>query len=727
MPSTLIGALRVVLSADTAEFKTGLDQATKLTGDFSGKLTGLSAQVSSFSKVFGTMFTVGAITAAADKVLDYAGKIQDLADQTGLTAEALQEMGFAAKQSGASLEGFTNAAFKLGTILAEGTTKARDSVRALGLSYEQLAASSPAEQFRMIASALSKVEDVQERNRLGVILMGKGYKEVAGAINAGYDELAARAGKSSDAQIKALSDAGDAWDELKSKVLNLGVLLGGSFAQSMQALGVALKQDAQFLEDWTGFVRLNTQAMEDWGSIFLKASEGPKVVHAAMKNLPEPLRAVNISTEEQEKRMKALEAAHGKVKISTKAVGQAQEEVDDNIQRLTSSLEAQIAAFQRTNTIASTVDESFRLMRVDFTETIPILQNLTTNGFEPFKAALTASGTAIRTWADTAREIFGGVPQAIVAAIQGGGSIIGAAGASIGVSLMTKFQEKFGPAIKAALPFGIGEAVTALLPTLGALFGPIAEKIGGFFRKIFGGPSKEELAGREQVAAFEDQLQANLDASQLAEAGNEDWKKTVIAIRDAYIAAGHTEGEALAAAERLWQSSKKGAGETEAAIAAIQKVLDQAAAAADGLAESMDNALRDRTINIGVQGPNHKEGDTPADSGDGHAVGTLGRYGSWFKDFGSGLKTSLHGMEAVVRQDQAVPFAMDVMSGLNSGAQATATPAARPAQVSVALENQIILDGQVLKDWLKRTIVSAIDNNEHGFRTDTRDVLGVTG
>jgi len=41
----------------------------------------------------------------------------------------------------------------------------------------------------------------------------------------------------------------------------------------------------------------------------------------------------------------------------------------------------------------------------------------------------------------------------------------------------------------------------------------------------------------------------------------------------------------------------------------------------------------------------------------GFASGTMGRTGSWFKNFGSGTPTVLHGEEAVVRRDQASAFA----------------------------------------------------------------------
>jgi hypothetical protein len=717
--SSVVGILKVLLTAETAEFKTGLDQATKMTGEFSGKLTGLQTQLAGFGRVFGTLFTVGAITSAAKQVLEYADRIEDLADQTGLSVEALQEMDFAARQTGTTLEGFTNVVFKLGTNLAAGTKAIRDAVEALGLSYEALRQLSPEDQFREVAKALSEVENVQERNRLGVILMGKGYKEVAGAINEGYDEMARRASKSSTEQIDALAQAGKEWDAFQNKVMNVGVMIGASFAKSMSHLATALKQDFEFIK--ASSFDLVVTALEDWQIIFGKAAKGADVLGAATKNLPAPLEAVNISVEEQEKRMKALEAQHGRVKVSTREVGEAQEEVDENIQRLTASFEAQIAAFRRTNTIANSVHESFRLLRVDFTETIPVLQNLTTNGFEPFKASLTASGTALRTWADTAKEIFGGVPQAIVNAIQGGGSIIGAAGASMGVSLMSKFQATFGPAIKAALPFGIGEAINALLPTLGALFGPIAQKIGSFFRNIFGGPSAEEMRGREAVAAFEGQLHELLDATQRAEAGNEDWKKTVIAIRDAYLAAGRTEAEAMAAAERLWQSSKKGAAETAAAIAAIQAVLDQTKSAADEAGDALDHALRDRTVRIEFDTPQGPENH--GYTGEGFATGTMGQLGKWFGDFGAGVNATLHGMEAVVTPQQAPAFAMDVLSGLN--APTSARGQAQPTTVRSVIDNRIFLDGRELKNWIQDTISTAIENNERGFRTRQRDALGI--
>jgi hypothetical protein len=264
---------------------------------------------------------------------------------------------------------------------------------------------------------------------------------------------------------------------------------------------------------------------------------------------------------------------------------------------------------------------------------------------------------------------------------------------------MQGFTAKFGPAITAALPFGIGSAITALLPTLGPMFGPVAEKIAGFFKSIFGGPSQEELRGRQAVADFEKQLAGLLTQTQKNEAGNESWKMTVIAIRDAYIAMGRTEAEALADAERLWKSSKGAAGESARVIAEIEaKMKAQAAAAVDGIEKigvALDQ-LPDRVdIPINITSP---EGD-PTRVGEGYARGTMATTGSWFRNFGAGTAAMLHGDEAVVPRGQAAAFAEATGVGGMSDAVAVEVAGLRsdfallPQMIGRAVRDAVLVAG----------------------------------
>ena len=88
---------------------------------------------------------------------------------------------------------------------------------------------------------------------------------------------------------------------------------------------------------------------------------------------------------------------------------------------------------------------------------------------------------------------------------------------------------------------------------------------------------------------------------------------------------------------------------------------DDAARAAENFAQQAANAINSVPRDIDVRF--HGSGDDINNDGDpGFAGGTISR-GSWFRNFGSGMPTTLHGTEAVVRQDQAGAFAAAMGGG----------------------------------------------------------------
>lgn len=695
--SSIVGTLKVLLTAETGQYTTGLDQASKKTTQFSGQLTGFAANVSSVGKALTGILTVGALTSAASQVVSYASKISDLSAQTGLTTKTIQEMQHAAKMTGASLDNFTNAAFKLGTNLAGGSNSVVGAVERLGLSYFNLQKMSPDQQFHTIATALKGVENEQERNRLAVELFGKVAKEILPAIAQDYDKLAQSASVVGDEQIKSLDAAGDALDQFWATAKSVGVNLAGGYVLAVNKATIAY-------QEWLHSI-LNTQEAHATLAahlqvLGLRSAVLPKVLNestVAARNLPPALTPIAMSLSDIEAAEKKLDE---QVKASIESKKKQKQELqhahkelhnwnlevrDQNasMSRGLSTMADFTAALEKhTDRVAHSIITQ-AMLRQEYDRSVAAQRVLFDNLERDAKRAMEQSEMAQRiifanleTAAKQSRtnigKAFQELPGVILAAIQGGGSVLGAAGAHIGTSLMSRFQEKFGPAISAALPFGIGAAINQLLPVLGSLFGPIAEKIGGFFRNIFGGPSAEEIRGRQAVAAFEAQLHSLLNQTQLNEAGNESWKKTVIAIRDAYLAAGKTEGEAMAAAERLWQSSKKGAAETQAAIDAINAVLNATKTATDTLGVSMDVTFRDRQFTITEDRVINEtiNRDVYVDSPmEGFAGGTLGRLGHWFGSFPtSGMATTLHGIEAVVTPAQAPAFAMDVLGSMSGGA-----------------------------------------------------------
>lgn len=217
----------------SAELST-LDVASKKSAGGLSSLSGVARSLGPLlpvATIGGAALMLGRMATAA---FDDAGALLDLSNRTGLSTDSLQEMQAVAAQTGTTLEAFTNTAFKLGVNIAEGSKKARDAVRDLGLEYEVLKAASPDEQFRMSVKALEAVENAQERNRLGMALFGKQWKEIAASIEEGYTGIANGAAKSSREQIEALDRAGDAWTKFKNDFQRGYQAILGSVVQGIQ-------------------------------------------------------------------------------------------------------------------------------------------------------------------------------------------------------------------------------------------------------------------------------------------------------------------------------------------------------------------------------------------------------------------------------------------------------------------------------------------------------------
>ncbi len=114
----------------------------------------------------------------------------------------------------------------------------------------------------------------------------------------------------------------------------------------------------------------------------------------------------------------------------------------------------------------------------------------------------------------------------------------------------------------------------------------------------------------------------------------------------------------------------------ETVVNAMNNLLGQISS----LVASIERLTADRTMVVRAQyedpGPPEGFGDpTRGRSGSGggsepeFATGTMGQFGRWFANFGSGTRAVLHGNEAVVRADQAAAFAAD-MGGGGNGAMA---------------------------------------------------------
>lgn len=171
---------------------------------------------------------------------------------------------------------------------------------------------------------------------------------------------------------------------------------------------------------------------------------------------------------------------------------------------------------------------------------------------------------------------FAAVGPSMLSAIQGGGSVIQAAGGAFG-SYLTGPNGLGSEAIKTALTGSLGKtiggAIGSMIPMIGPLLGPLIGKFGEWMGKLFGGPSEEELKGRTAAGEFRAQVNSILSESQRLEAAGDRQKALHIAIRDAIKDKSISEQEASRLSRALWAAEREGPEAVKRVIAEINQIL----------------------------------------------------------------------------------------------------------------------------------------------------------
>lgn len=165
------GKAYVELGADDSKLIQGLKRAQAKLRAFGAAVQGIGLR----------MMALGAAGLAplVKATLDFsnAGDTLDkMSKRTGLSAEALSELGFAAEQSGANLEAVETSVRRMQKTLtdaADGTKAAADAFAALGLSVGDLAGLSPEQQFERIAGRLNGILDPTRKAALAMEIFGR--------------------------------------------------------------------------------------------------------------------------------------------------------------------------------------------------------------------------------------------------------------------------------------------------------------------------------------------------------------------------------------------------------------------------------------------------------------------------------------------------------------------------------------------------------------------------
>ena len=679
---------------ETSAAKTG----TTTTKSFSDMTSGLGK----LGGLLGVTFSIGAVVAFSKSIATAAGEIEKLAAKTGLSFQAVQRFQVVADAAGNSVDQLAAAVSGMQKLLVTG--QSTEALAKLGIEISKFRAMAPEQQFYTLAAAIKAVEDPALRLAAATETGGKAMAAVLPSIVRGFEDVREASVGMSDTAVKAWADLGNASvSTLRTMKDAVGTWSGETIAAFKAVFGSAAADLAFLAKSTKDQVGGLTPAAPKGAVAGIPALPVPDPGQQVGQ-----LRELIAASEQHAAAMTKQDAAARQYAAALADVTSYGGDFHSQLQELNGETVAAVkyyadagASLSQLATVYGLTDREVRAITADMkfqesvvTQTSKAFANVSTSianaeahmrSFQATARGLAADGTLINQQID----LMGAATTQLGVGMQGSGAIIdevmgrnkssmmdffgkalsGMQGLGVGVSgLIGAFTGSGGVAGAAtSMAKSVAGSLMGMIPIVGpmlsqfagplvdgfkALHGKIVDGFKAMHGKImemFGGPSADELAGREVVDKFQANLGSMLSETQKIEAGNVEWKSTVIAIRDAYLAQGLTAEEAMADAERLWAATSAGAEASKAVVAEVEQKMkgmaDQTKAATES-AQGLADALKD----VGRAAANIDfPSGTPSVGVPGYAKGTGGR----FVNFGQGTLALLHGQERVMTKDEA--------------------------------------------------------------------------
>lgn len=168
---------------------------------------------------------LASLAASVTGLLESAGKtfaesgasLGAMAERSGLTVEALQEIGYAAQLSGSSMEAVADAAESLDDSIArvgKGSRLAREAFAALNISAENLSGLNADERLERVATSIYEIQKSSTRAAVAQELLGTSSKEL----------------------LDAFSRGPEAFRAMRREAQSLGLVMGGDAAKNAKEL-----------------------------------------------------------------------------------------------------------------------------------------------------------------------------------------------------------------------------------------------------------------------------------------------------------------------------------------------------------------------------------------------------------------------------------------------------------------------------------------------------------
>lgn len=213
-------------------------------------------------------------TAAVLQFSNVGDAVDKMASRTGLSTEAVTELGHAAGLSGTSVEALENGIRKMQNTLvdvSQGSKKAAESLHRLGLDATALLQLSPDKQFEAFADAIAAIEDPAQRTAAAIDVFGKSGTQLLPLLQSGSKGLAEmrqearQLGLSMDRETTtSAANLNDALGRLSSAVSGIITQIGAALAPVVTQAAQRIAMIAGAVSNW---IRQNRSLVVTVGAV----------------------------------------------------------------------------------------------------------------------------------------------------------------------------------------------------------------------------------------------------------------------------------------------------------------------------------------------------------------------------------------------------------------------------------------------------------------------------
>jgi hypothetical protein len=237
-----IFSLLAKLGLDGTAFETGLKRSQSMAKGIGREISGSLAG----------MFAVDKIAEFGMKAIETAGKLNDLSTRLGVSVEFLQEMQFAAEQSGASLEDVAGAVEKISIARMKalaGDQATIENFAKMGISMQQIKELGGEGLFKAFGKSFESGIDPQKLVGPFRELAGRGAGSLIPAMAEGLDQAAEKARNlglvMSNEVVASLDEFNDRVDTMKKGLeAAVGTIIadfGAPLLRQLDALGAGIQ------------------------------------------------------------------------------------------------------------------------------------------------------------------------------------------------------------------------------------------------------------------------------------------------------------------------------------------------------------------------------------------------------------------------------------------------------------------------------------------------------